>query len=384
MKIVNCSLLQQCLLWSGVLWLTLLAGFAQCSDNGNIPSSKQQESAKQAGKPLYFVLLTNNEQSEFWRLTEQAAKKAANDLGIELQVIPLNGNPLRPVRIISSLVNAPKKPNAVLFSNMKNTGKAVLEILENHRIHSFIFDNGFAASDQIGLPGREYRFWQAELLSDNEVSSRKLTQDLIEAGLSRFTASDPLPMIAMEGNPSSEVNAERLLGMYDTLKKYKSAVTVKQVFRTRWSTKHARNAVLATFQRYPDVKLIWAASDDMAISAAKTLLEIGKKPGEDVFIAGFDRLPKVLDYIDKGQIVNSYGGHYMAAAWGVIYMYDFFNGFNLAHRSMQLPMFSHKSTGIPFETKIRLGNFEEVDFTQFSKTLAPSVQSYPFLTQQSH
>lgn len=368
-------LLQQSLILCCALCLTLQAGIAHSADNSSTLFSKRSD------KSLYFVLLTNSEHSEFWHLTEQAAQKAAKDLGIELQVISLDGNPLRPVRVLSALVNAPKKPNAVLFSNMKNTGKAVLEILENHRIHSFIFDNGFAASDQIGLPGSEYLFWQAELLSNNEASSRKLTQDLIEAALSQFEVSEPLPMIALEGNPSSEVNAERLLGMYDTLKKYKSVVEIKQVFRTRWSTKHARNAVLATFQRYPNVKLIWTASDAMAMSATRTLLEIGKKPGEDVFVTGFDRLPQIQGYIDQGHIVNSYGGHYMSAAWGIVYMYDFFNGFNLAHRSMQLPMLGQKVAGIPFEKEIRQGSFDQVDFTQFSKTLMPPTYSYPFLTQ---
>ena len=375
MKMFKGSLLQQSLTLCCLLCLTLLAGVALSANNSSTLLSKRSD------KSLYFVLLTNSEHSEFWCLTEQAAQKAAKDLGIELQVISLNGNPLRPVRVLSALVNAPKKPNAVLFSNMKNTGKAVLEMLENHRIHSFIFDNGFAASDQIGLPGSEYLFWQAELLSDNEASSRKLTQDLIEAALSRFEVSETLPMIALEGNPSSEVNAERLLGMYDALKKYKSVVEIKQVFRTRWSTKHARNAVLAAFQRYPNVKLIWTASDAMAMSVTKTLLEIGKKPGEDVFVTGFDRLPQIQDYIDQGYIVNSYGGHYMSAAWGIVYMYDFFNGFNLAHRSMQLPMLDHKVAGIPFEAEIRQGNFDQLDFTQFSKTRMPSTYSYPFLAQ---
>lgn len=328
---------------------------------------------------LYFVLFVNDENSDFWKLTEQAARAAAQDLGVELQVISLNNNPLRPVRALSALVNASKKPNAVLFSNLKNTGKAVLKILERHRIHSFIFHNGFAASDQIGLPGSTYLFWQAELLSNNEYASRRLTQDLIEAALNQFGPSEKLSMITLEGSSSSEVNAERLLGMYDILKQYKDRIAIKQVFPTNWNTAHARNAVLASYRRYPDIRLIWAANDAMALSATKASIEIGKKPGEDIFIAGFDRLPETQHAINQGQIVNSYGGHYMSAAWGIIYMYDFFNGYNLAHRSIMLPLFGHKETGLPFEQQIRQGDFERIDFTHFSKTLTPSNSTYLFL-----
>ena len=126
MKMFKGSLLQQSLTLCCLLCLTLLAGVALSANNSSTLLSKRSD------KSLYFVLLTNSEHSEFWRLTEQAAQKAAKDLGIELQVISLNGNPLRPVRVLSALVNAPKKPNAVLFSNMKNTGKAVLEMLFRH------------------------------------------------------------------------------------------------------------------------------------------------------------------------------------------------------------------------------------------------------------
>lgn len=329
---------------------------------------------------LFFVLFINNNENPFWRLTKIAAEKAAKDLNINLQVVSLNNNPLRPLRVLSTLLSSPRKPDAILFSNMKNTGRSILELLEKHKIHSFIYDNGFPANDKIGLPGSEFLFWQAELLSNNEAASRKLTLELIDTARQNNQGELPLSLIALEGSPSSEVNAERLRGMYNALKTNQGNIIIKQVFRTHWDPKHAKNATLSAHRRYPKTSLIWAANDEIAISATNAMIELGRVPGKDVFISGFDRLPRTLQRIEQGEIVNSYGGQYMSAAWGIVYMFDFYNGFNLAHRSMEFPLTDRRTfSPVRYDKEIRQAQFEKINFKIFSKTLTPTTAPYDFL-----
>lgn len=331
-------------------------------------------------RQLYFVLLSNESESRYWQLADKAAKAAADDLNIRLDIIPLNSNPLRPVRALESLLSANQKPDAVIFSNLKHTGHHVLKLLERHHVYSMIFENGFSLDDQISAPGKAFHYWHAQLLSGNELASRRVTQELIERGLQADSLKPPLSIIALEGLPGSDVNNQRLLGLKKTIQEYGHLVELEHIFPTRWQPESAREAVLSSIRRFPNLSLIWTANDDMAISAVEAVTEMGKFPGENIFITGFDLTPEAVKHIESGHIVNSYGGHYMSAAWSLIYMYDFFHGFNQTPMSMQISLISQRHEWqIPFEDEMRRGFFSRIDFRIFSKQFNDN-KDYPFLT----
>lgn len=326
--------------------------------------------------PLQVVLMINNQENPFWQLVAQAATKAAADLNINLQVISVNGNPLRPVRVLSALVNSSRKPDAVLFPNIKNTGKAVLELLEKHKIYSVIYDNGFSPKDNMGRPGQYYRYWLGQIVVNNYEASRQLTHELIEEALQRFPDQRPLPMIVLEGNTASQANAQRLLGMFDALVSYKEQVEIRQIFHTRYDPKHAYNATLSAHQRYPEVRVIWAANDAMAIRVLDALKEVDQVPGRDVLVTGFDLLPEARKRIQRGELYNSYGGHFMSAAWGLIYLYDYLHSASERYQQLSIPLSSGK---YPFKVAVPENgeklwrepgrDFTNIDFTRFSRYL---------------
>lgn len=331
---------------------------------------------------MQVVLLINNQENPFWQLVAKAASKAAEDLNINLQVISVNGNPLRPVRVLSALVNSSRKPDAVLFPNIKNTGKAVLDLLEKHKIYSVIYDNGFSPKDNMGRPGQYYRYWLGQIAVNNYEASRQLTHELIEEALQRFPDQRPLPMIVLEGNTSSQANAQRLLGMFDALVSYKEMVEIRQIFHTRYNPKHAYNATLSAQQRYPEVRVIWAANDAMAVRAVDALKEADQIPGRDVLVTGFDLLPEARRRIQRGELFNSYGGHFMAAAWGLVYLYDHLHGASERYQQLSIPLYSGK---YPFKVAVPEKNgklwlepgrdFANIDFTLFSHYLQEPEQS---------
>lgn len=360
---------------TALLWLLLSTSLL--FSKGAYAINKSTEQHKDAHK-LSFVLMVNNNDSQFWLLSQNAALAAAKDLGVELQVINLKNNPLRPMRVLSTLLASNRVPDAVIFSNFKNTGDDILKRLEQYKIKSFVFDNGFAPEQRVGEPGKQFHYWQGQLLSYNQEASKRLTKELIETGLKVLPT--PLRIVALEGAPSAYVNRERLLGFYDAVNDYGKQVVVEQVFTTHWRRKDTRNAVLAAKQRYPNAQLFWAASDEIAISAIDTLVELGEEPGLDTFVVGFDRLPLIEKRLQKGQILNSYGGHYMSAAWAVIYMFDHLNGFNPEPRSMRLPLIgAHETSGLIFDSQIREGHFSDINFKIYSKKYGLSHQDYPFL-----
>lgn len=327
--------------------------------------------------PLQVVLMVKNTQNPFWRQVEQAATKAASDLGIRLQVVDINNNPLRPIRVLSSLVNSSHKPDAVLFPNIKNTGKAILELLEKNQIYGVLYDNGFSPKDNMGKPGQYYRYWLGNIEIDNYNASRKLTQELIEEALQRFPDQRPLPMVVLDGSSSSRSAAQRLLGMFDALVSYKDQVDIRQIFHTRYDPDHAYNATLSAKQRYPEIRIIWAANDAMALRAIEALKESDSIPGQDILVTGFDLIPEARQKIQQKELFNSYGGHYMSAAWGLVYIYDQLRAPTPHYRHLNIPLHSGKA---PFsaqflhdkgENHIETDrDFYDVDFTLFSHLLS--------------
>lgn len=313
--------------------------------------------------PFQVVLMVNNRQNPFWKLAEDAGIKAAQDLNIELQVIDIQDNPLRPVRALSALVNSNMKPDAVLFPNIKNTGKGILELLEKHKIYSIIYDNGFSPKDNIGEPGQFYRYWLGEIIIRNYEASQSLTHEVIKEALQRFPDIRPIQMVIFDGNTSSRASSQRLLGMFDALISYPGQVEVKQIFHTRYSPEHAYTATLSTRQRYPKTRIIWSANDAMALKSLEALKEAGATPGDDVLIASFDLLPQSQDKIKNGELFNSYGGHYLSSAWGLIYLYDMFQGVTPRYQQLKISLRSGKlPSALPLS---------DIDFSRYSRFLNP-------------
>jgi len=319
-------------------------------------------------RPLHVVLMINEPLNDFWRLSKQAALQAAKELNIVLNVIELNNNPLHPIRALSALVNSSQKPDAVLFSNMKNTGKAVLDLLEKHHVHSIIYDNGFSPKEGIGQPGERYNYWLGQITVDNYNASQRLTHELIEKALDLYPDQQPISMIALDGDAISQTNAQRLLGMFDALVDQSGRVDLKQIFNTRYNPKHAYNALLIAKQRYPELRLIWAANDDMALAAIEAAKSIGLEPGKDILIIGFDLTPKAQAHIKQGELLNSYGGHYLAASWALVYLKDVMEGVTPGYLTLHIPLFSGlgelKNTDQQLQRDFR---FSELVFKSFSK-----------------
>lgn len=53
----------------------------------------------------------------------------------------------------------------------------------------------------------------------------------------------------------------------------------------------------------PDVKVVFCSNDPMAIAASQAVADAGLKPGEDVFVIGYDAQTNVMDPISNGEVL---------------------------------------------------------------------------------
>ncbi len=104
----------------------------------------------------------------------------------------------------------------------------------------------------------------------------------------------------LEGEPASETAQLRKKGFHEELAKYKNIQLVSSI-TGHWTTPGAVDATEAILKANPDVNLIFASSDLMAVGASTVLEREGRK---DILVLGFDGIPEGVALIKQGKAVG--------------------------------------------------------------------------------
>ena len=72
--------------------------------------------------------------------------------------------------------------------------------------------------------------------------------------------------------------------------------------------------------------LIWAASDSMAIAAARAAADAGLQPGKDILLTGIDWSAEGIQAVRDGRLLATAGGHFMDGALALAVIYDHSHG----------------------------------------------------------
>lgn len=312
---------------------------------------------------------------------------AAEDLGIDLDIYDFEGNPVLLVNLVQdTLAMENRRPDAFLFHNEKRRGRQILELSHHYKVPAFLFNSGFDHSKGIGKPREFFPYWIGSMLPDDKNAGYLLAQQLdkLARSLVKTNSDGSIQIVALEGNHTSEASNLRSLG----LKKYPQEaphLKLRQFFHSKWRSELAYEAFWVTNVRYPETRVYWTASDNMALGVSKAAIEKGWIGGRDFIVGGIDLLPQNQRFFDDGSISVSVGGHYAEGAWSLTAVYDYLNGYDFA-----------VSEGVQFKTKMfaysslsrqnfgdlnkRLSKeaLAKIDFRRFSKTYQPELKRYRF------
>ncbi len=101
----------------------------------------------------------------------------------------------------------------------------------------------------------------------------------------------------LEGEPGSEAAIDRVKGFHEGIAKYPDIELVSSI-TGHWSTPGAVEATEAILSANPDVDLIFASSDLMAVGAAEVLR---RRDMDNVIVIGFDGIPEGTALIKEGR-----------------------------------------------------------------------------------
>ncbi|MCW8208406.1 sugar ABC transporter substrate-binding protein [Verminephrobacter aporrectodeae subsp. tuberculatae] len=242
--------------------------------------------AQAAGLKIGFSQVTL--QSPFYVQLKEGAEAAARAGGDELILLDANGdvnkqnNDIQDLltRKVDVLIINPVNPDAVqpALAAAKRNGVPVITVDRSV--------NGDGPTAHLGRDN----------LKMGRVVGEAVLAELKKKGLSRGK------VIEIQGDAGGTVMAARRDGFHAALKN--SGFKIVAGPYAEYTRANAVTAMQDLLQAHPDVNLVYAHNDDMAMGALKVLTEAGK---QDVYVAGVDGLSEALASMSSG-------GQYLATA----------------------------------------------------------------------
>lgn len=279
------------LLGIAVTGLGLLACGQSSGPSANIPSATTTPAsapAPQASRRIGLVMKTLT--NPFFMEMEKGARRAEKELGIALIVktAAQETSIEQQIQLVNDLIAA--KVDAIVIApgdsqslvpSLKKAADAGIKIVN--------IDNRLDADalKQVGLDAIPF------ISVDNEAGAYKAGKFLADM------AKGPTQAAILEGMRSADNARQRMEGAKRALAENKFVRLVASE-TANWKIDEAYSVSKALFAKHPDIRLVFAANDMMAIGAVKYLQESGKTK---VMVVGYDALSEALAEIKAGHML---------------------------------------------------------------------------------
>jgi simple sugar transport system substrate-binding protein len=114
-------------------------------------------------------------------------------------------------------------------------------------------------------------------------------------------AGEEMNVVILEGTTGSAPANDRQKGIMEMLPNYPNLKVIAT--QTGNFTRAEGQAVMETYLKaHPDIDILWAHNDDMALGAVESIKAAGKDPGDDIIIVGIDAPKSAFDAIIAGDM----------------------------------------------------------------------------------
>ncbi|WP_423186335.1 ABC transporter substrate-binding protein [Alishewanella sp. d11] len=337
-----------------------------------------------ATAPKVLFVSPSHPDDPFFKHVELYTKLAAENLGLELDIIYGEGNRLLQLEQLTSYFSL-QQPEYIAVQTYSGGAKALMDFLAQYPATNIITLERIILpheSLQIGVPGEKYPNWFAEIYFDNAKASRTLTEALLNQCRDKAFQGQK-GVVGLNGANGFE--AEQRGAALKNVTETNFSYIFNQVVPSQWLRELATTQSQQLLRRYPNTSVIWAASDWIALGVLD-MLKANQLNSADFCIGGFDWLPEAIAKIDSGELVASVGGHYMMGAWSMVAIYDHWHG-NLPINALkgkaafELELITAKNVQ-DYQPLLTPAYWQQYDFRRFSFTANPQQESYSFKLKQ--
>ena len=354
----------------GALCVLLLSQFALAAEASKAASSKA---------PASVVFLNPGFSDEpFWVGYSDFMQAAADDLGMHLQVIYGERDSQEMLRKARDLLSAAKQPDYVLFVNERNTAPELLRLFENSSTRLFSLNSTLTPSQQqiVGGSREKYRNWIGSLVPNDEEAGYWMAKALIAK-----LKGQPGSLLGFSGVRDTPASTLREEGLRRALREHPE-IKLEQLLYGEWSRKRAHSQAQLLLPRYPHVKLIWSANDEMAFGVMQAAEELGRQPGNDMHFSALNNSTEVLQARIDGRLCVLVGGHFTLGGWAMVMLHDYHAGLDFAARGGKdrvdsLFTLLDKDQAARLQKRLKTPGYK-LDFRQFSAVYRRQMKTYDF------
>lgn len=306
----------------------------------------------------------------FWVDYSVFMQDAADDLGMQLQVLYGARDSQTILANARSVLQRREKPDYLIFVNEQYLGPEILRLYADSGIQLFALHSTLTPEQQAHLGGSrgKYRNWIGSLVTNDEEAGYLMAKALI--GL-----APQGELVAFSGSKQTPSASLREVGLKRALVEHPQ-VRLRQLLHGEWQEQRAYEQAKALLPRYPNLDLVWAANDEMAFGAMRAAQEQGRQ----LHFTALNTSERVLRARISGQIEVLVGGHTILGGCAMVLLHDHAVGLDFAERGGKDQQARLLRLLDPLEAQHLLVHLrtpgEGLDFKRFSAAHNPRLQQY--------
>ena len=242
-------------------------------------------------KDSYKVGFAQSESNNPWRIAEtESFQETAEECGWDLIVTDAGGSAAKQVADVDSMI---AQGIDVLFLPPREESPLVPAVMRAKAAGVPVFLVDRSVDPDVAQAGRDY---VAFLGSDFIDQGRRAAEWLIE----NFEGEEGR-IIELEGTTGSSPANDRQQGFDERIAE-DDRFEILESRSGDFARDEGRQVMETLLQAHPDVNVVYAHNDEMAIGAIQALEAAGRTPGEDVTIVSIDGTRDALQAIIDGEM----------------------------------------------------------------------------------
>ncbi|MFJ2264193.1 ABC transporter substrate-binding protein [Streptomyces sp. NPDC087844] len=266
-------------------------GLAACAKEDE--GSSGSDAGSGGGKKISLGFAQVGSESGWRTANTKSVKEAAKEAGYTLKFSDAQQKQENQISAIRSYIA--QKVNVIAFSPVVVTGwDAVLKEAKTAKIPVILTDRSIETSDD----SLYVSFIGSDFIDEGRRAAKMLEKVLEKAG-----HKGAVKIAQLEGTTGAAPAIERAKGFKEIMDAEHKDDWKVVVSQTGDFTRAGGKQVMAAFlQSNPDINVLYAHNDDMALGAIQSIEAAGKKPGKDILIVSVDGVKDGFVAMSEGKI----------------------------------------------------------------------------------